>query len=840
MHTMKNAKRTLFALIALLLLTSVLASCTPASVLGLPLLFPMMMPEDTGSPETTQPEPEENNPPAKPSVFDGIEFSDAATVIPMAFALETGKVLDGTYTLMGQIIESDGYNSQYGDINVTFVVEGYEEYPIYCYQIKKDADKIGLGDYIAVRGTIKNYKGTIEFDKPELLAYEDGVLPPSIDIEPKPGTGLAQGYNVITIAQALEIAKLAGETTTERYYIHATVATVTNSAYGAMIIEDETGSISVYGTYSEDGEIGYATMNDKPKKGDEVLLSCTLHTFKNSAEVQNARVIKFNKVVLDESAYTEMTIEAARYAKEGELVKVTGTVAQITYASGMVPNGIYLVDDTNSIYVFDADLAASVEVGQAVTVLASKTWWILDTETDHASKFGYKGCNQLSDAWLLKTSGNDIKVPDYSKLSWIKETTVKDIVNTPFANDITTTIYKVTALIKESVGAGFTNYYVDDLDGTSGSYVYTQCNGSDLDWLKKYDGKICTVYLSVINAKSTATGCNWRFKVLDVIDEGFTFDKADAPQFAIDYYAKDQFEAKYTADPAQELITSVSSELLGFQGVTLSYSSDKTDIVYFETVNGKVIMHCGTTYGKANVTITATLDGKTATKVVEVENAEAPKVNYITVADAIAADEDTTVTVKGIVGPSLVNQAGFYLFGEDGSMIAVRLINKELFSSISIGNEVIIQGIRERKVDDDKRDSRYGQTCIMDAEIVLNNKGDHAYSDAKFVTGMTVKEFYELDAKVDYSTTVFILTGTIKFPSGNGQVSINDANGNSVGFYASGSNQYSFLKQFDGQEVTIEVAACNWNNKTYWRGCVLAVRLADGSKILNELNFTTN
>ena len=145
---MKNAKRTLFALIALLLLTSVLASCTPASVLGLPLLFPLMTPEDTGSPETTQPEPEENNPPAKPSVFDGIEFSDAATVIPMAFALETGKVLDGTYTLMGQIIESDGYNSQYGDINVTFVVEGYEEYPIYCYQIKKDADKIGIGDYI--------------------------------------------------------------------------------------------------------------------------------------------------------------------------------------------------------------------------------------------------------------------------------------------------------------------------------------------------------------------------------------------------------------------------------------------------------------------------------------------------------------------------------------------------------------------------------------------------------------------------------------------------------------------------------------------------------------------
>ena len=786
------------------------------------------------TPETTTPEPDA---PQEPSVFDGIEFSDPAVVIPAAYALATGATLEGTYTLKGQIIEAGKFNTADKDMSVTIVVEGYEDYPIYCYYLKNCTPDVGVGDYVAVQGVIKNYKGTVEFERPELLAYEDGVLPPTIDITPKPGTGLAQGYNVITIEQAQEIAKIAGETTTaERYYIHATVATVTNSAYGAMIIEDETGSISVYGTYSEDGSLTYASMTDKPKKGDEVLFSCTLHTFSGTAEVQNARVVKFNKVVLDESAYTAMTIEAARNAQEGDQVKVTGVVAQITYASGMVPNGVYLVDNTNSIYVFDSDLAASVEVGNTVTVLASKTWWILDTEVSGAQKFGYKGCNQLADAWLV-SNDNGNTAPDYS---WVTEVTVKDIMETPVSTDITTTVYKVTALVKESVGAGFINYYNDDLDGVTGSYVYTQCNGGDLDWLKQYDGKICTVYLSVINAKSSATGCVWRFKVLKVVDEGFTFNKADAPQFAIDYFALDQFEAKYTADPAQELISSVSSELLGFQGVQLSYSSDKTDIVYFETVNGKVIMHCGTTYGKANVTITATLGDKTVTKTIVVENAEPPKIQYITVADAIAADEDTTVTVKGIIGPSLVNQDGFYLFGEDGSMISVKLKAKDLFDGLSIGNEVILTGKRDRKVDDDKRDTRYGQTYIVDAEIVVNNKGNHEYSDAKFVTGKTVEDFYNLDAKVDYSTTVFVLTGTIKFPTGNGQVSINDANGNSVGFYASGSAQYNFLKQFENQEVTIEVAACNWNNKTYWRGCVLAVRLADGTKILNTYNFGNN
>ncbi len=44
---MKNAKRTLCALIALLLLMSILASCTPASVLGLPFLLPLVTPEES-------------------------------------------------------------------------------------------------------------------------------------------------------------------------------------------------------------------------------------------------------------------------------------------------------------------------------------------------------------------------------------------------------------------------------------------------------------------------------------------------------------------------------------------------------------------------------------------------------------------------------------------------------------------------------------------------------------------------------------------------------------------------------------------------------------------------
>ena len=47
----------------------------------------------------------------------------------------------------------------------------------------------------------------------------------------------------------------------------------------------------------------------------------------------------------------------------------------------------------------------------------------------------------------------------------------------------------------------------------------------------------------------------------------------------------------------------------------------------------------------------------------------------------------------------------------------------------------------------------------------------------------------------------------------------------------SGAGQYSWLKAFTGQEVTMEVAPCNWNSKNYYAGCVLAVVLEDGTKM---------
>jgi hypothetical protein len=66
---------------------------------------------------------------------------------------------------------------------------------------------------------------------------------------------------------------------------------------------------------------------------------------------------------------------------------------------------------------------------------------------------------------------------------------------------------------------------------------------------------------------------------------------------------------------------------------------------------------------------------------------------------------------------------------------------------------------------------------------------------------------------------------------------LTDGNGTDLRLYCSNASQYTWLKAYAGQEVTVEVAACNWNDKNNYTGCVLSAETPDG-KVYNELNFS--
>ena len=683
------------------------------------------------------------------------------------------------------------------------------------------------GDVVLLYGTLQNYKGnTKEVQNAWLIDYVEGVTVPVYPtITPE---------STITIAEAIANATLVGET--DRFYITATVKSITNPAYGEMYIVDETGELYVYGAYSADGSIGYAAMEDKPYMGDTVTLYVTLGTHNGTAEIKNAWITSFthNEIEVNEADYVEMTVAEAREAADNALVKVSGVVARITYANGYVPSGFYLIDGTNSIYVYDGQIAARVAEGNTVTVLASKAHWILESEQSNANKFGYKGCNQLTNVVKFESDNGNTAFDT----SWITESTMKDIIDTPVTTDISTTIYKVNALVKKVVpeSGGFVNYYFFDLDGETGSYAYTQCNGGDFAWLDQFDGKICTVYISALNAKSTASDCYWRFIPVAVSYDNYQFDVSGAPSFVLDYHVKEQFFSKYTSDPALELITSVSSELLGFEGATITYTVDNNTVAQITTEDGKVVFHL-VEYGTVTVTATATYGEHSASKSFVITYEEPQQYNSVTVQEAINASLSSTVVVQGIVGPSLVNQTGFYLIDETG-MIAVTMTESEL-ANFEMGQLVIIQGTRDRKVKVDDSGNPYtchGQTQLKDCVLLLNLYGNHSYSVDHLATELTIEEFYALDKTEDFTTTVYKVKAYVFVEQYNIKLGTQDGSIKS-NLYSSGVDQYSWLKDYNGQELTFYLAPCNWNSKGYYAGCALAAVLADGTVLYNTLNF---
>ena len=655
---------------------------------------------------------------------------------------------------------------------------------------------------------------------------------PVVPDEPKPS--IKDDYDCITIAEAIELAIAAGDTlTADSYYIYGTIVKVSNSLYGEMTITDGVNELYIYGVYSGDGNTRYDAMDEKPVAGDEVVLYGKLKTYNGTPEMDRGYLQAFNHVKqdIDTSDYVEMTIKDARDAEKGKLVKLTGVVSQITYAFGQVPNGFFLVDNTSSIYVYGSEVTGNVKEGNTVTVIGEKTYYVLDSEKANAEKFGYDGCCQIQNVSLIE---NDKQVSEYDK-SWIQETTIKDIIDTPITENITTLIYKVKGLISKAEGTGFTNYYINDIDGKTGTYTYTACNGSDFAWLDQYDGKICTVYVTAINAKSTSTGCFWRFLPIEVIDEGYTFNLDDAAEYALKYHVAEQFLNEYTANPELELITKVDNELIGVSGVEISYSSSNTNVAYFETVDGKVIFNTKES-GTATITVTATYGDVTATKEIELTVSKPITYDSITVLEAINTADDTEVIVKGIVMSSLVNQNGFYL--NDGTgVIAVVFANAADLDLISLGNEVIIKGTKDHKVKDSYTGK--GQINIYNAELLVNNYGNHEYDTSTFITGKTVNDLYNLSINEDHSTDVYIIEGIVKFNVSAyfTSVSITNEDGSvSLTLYSSSAAQYSFLEAFADQKVTLEIAACNWNSKNYYATCVVSV-ISGGIKVVNNSNF---
>ena len=651
-------------------------------------------------------------------------------------------------------------------------------------------------------------------------------------------------WDTYTVKELIELSKnYTDDPSTERFYTYVTVKEVSKPDYGQMTVYDETGEIFVYGTRGSDGETYYEDLKDKPYAGDEILLYANVQMFKSTPEIQQGWIMEVHHKEDEEfdiNDYEAKSIAEARALDKGAKVQVDGVVAQFTYNDSLNKTGFILVDDTSSIYVYDSQIAIQLEKGNKVKIAATRDNRILEDEQSSAEKWGYYGCIQLTDAHLVS---NDEKNNDWDK-TWVESTTVKNLMEAdPSEENITTQIFKVNAYIEEKEGKGFTNYYFFDLDGTTGSYAYSQASGSDFEWVREFDKKICTVYMMVLNYKSEGSGVNARFLPIEIIDDNFTFNQEEGAQFVLDYYVNDKFDVDtYYADPNLEVPTIVSNNLINIENAQVSYASEDESVIKFNQKDGKTYMNV-LNFDNKDVKVTAqvTYAGKTAEYEKVIHTKDIESLNYTNVKGSIDANIDTQVSVRAIVGPSLVNRDGFYLIDETG-VIAV-LTDTKTLSTLKVGDEVVLHGTRTQYGVVEEKNNK-GQSCILDAVIDVNLYGENDYSTKTFQNDKTFEELMKLDYTQDLTNNVYYVKAKVKVEEKPFYTRIKfvdpENEENTLSLYSSSANQYSFLFDYADQELTYAVAPCNWNEKTYYAFCVLNVELKDGTIVDNTLNFDIN
>ena len=234
--------------------------------------------------------------------------------------------------------------------------------------------------------------------------------------------------------------------------------------------------------------------------------------------------------------------------------------------------------------------------------------------------------------------------------------------------------------------------------------------------------------------------------------------------------------------------------------------------------------------GKVKVTVTATLDDNAYSETVEITASTPVVFETISVADAIAAENGTEVTIKGIAGPSLINQTGIYLVDETG-IVPVVFLNKSDISLISMGNEIVIKGTKTVTKDGG------GQICISACERLGNNFGSHDFNTSTFITDKTLADVKALEDTPENTLKVYVLRAKISCVKSQYSTNYSLVDGaNSLTLYAGSGSQYAWLSDYVGEELTVTVALCDWNSKGL-KGCVLSIVTPEGETVYNTYNY---
>ena len=128
--------------------------------------------------------------------------------------------------------------------------------------------------------------------------YEDGIYARDLVAEKiKEGIFDTSGINNYTLTSIPEIISIGeklktNETTSKNYYVKGTIKSITNTTYGNIYIEDESGNeLLIFGLYDSNGN-KYSSMSSKPQIGDTIIVCGPIYYYNGETiEIKNGTLI---------------------------------------------------------------------------------------------------------------------------------------------------------------------------------------------------------------------------------------------------------------------------------------------------------------------------------------------------------------------------------------------------------------------------------------------------------------------------------------------------------------------------------------------------------------------
>ncbi len=205
-----------------------------------------------------------------------------------------------------------------------------------------------------------------------------------------------------------------------------------------------------------------------------------------------------------------MTIAEAEAQTIGTIVTVKAVVARLTYKSGFTTQGMFLVDDTGSMFCYNgtASLENLVDVANYYEVIVQGTIDRYIKTESYATEQSYTGDFQLTDVTILSMDTNYHDIP----LTAIETTTIEALVNTPTSTNITGNVYRVSAYVEKVENTYYTAYYLyADSTKTVQLSLYSQLSGADFDeLLEDLSGQQVDMLIGIQNLNLKSSDSNWR------------------------------------------------------------------------------------------------------------------------------------------------------------------------------------------------------------------------------------------------------------------------------------------------------------------------------------------